>query len=302
MVQLADGTGTATKTYAYDAFGNEKNIDASDTNPFRYCGEYYDAETGTIYLRARYYEPNIGRFLSEDSVTGTANDPLSLNLYTYCGNDSVNYIDITGHERELSYQFEMNLQALKDSDPQGHMTLAEGALAYGDFVFTAITILDGVYEVKVLVKGIPIVIKGVKAGSMAEAKNAAIEAIKAELRIEARDTAATSGLSFKTGKEGEAYLFKLFGGKPQKYFDTPYGRRFVDVFADGIAHESKVGYVSLTDFVKTQIRKDIYARDVLGEVDEIVWNFFESGVTGKKGPSGPLCDYLIENNIKVIVH
>ena len=97
MVQLADGTGTVTKSYAYDAFGNEKNINASDTNPFRYSGEYYDSETGTIYLRARYYEPSIGRFLSEDSYTGNANDPLSLNLYTYCHNNPIIYDDPSGH-------------------------------------------------------------------------------------------------------------------------------------------------------------------------------------------------------------
>ena len=51
MVNLTDSTGAITKSYTYNAFGVEKNIDDSDTNAFRYCGEYYDAETGTIYLR-----------------------------------------------------------------------------------------------------------------------------------------------------------------------------------------------------------------------------------------------------------
>lgn len=109
-------------------------------------------------------------------------------------------------------------------------------------------------------------------------------------------------LAFKTGKEGEEYLFKMLGGETQKYINTPFGKRFIDVFADGVAHESKVGYASLTDFVKKQVQKDVYARDVLGEVDDIVWHFFESGVTGKQGPSGPLYDYLIENGIEVIIH
>ncbi len=45
--------------YIYDAFGVEKNIDENDTNAFRYFGEYYDAETGTIYLRARYYDQRL---------------------------------------------------------------------------------------------------------------------------------------------------------------------------------------------------------------------------------------------------
>ena len=66
MVQVADGTGNVVKEYDFDAFGNERSPDDGDQNPFRYCGEYWDEETGTIYLRARYYDPVIGRFLSED--------------------------------------------------------------------------------------------------------------------------------------------------------------------------------------------------------------------------------------------
>lgn len=98
VVQLGNTSGAVTKTYDYDAFGNEKNIDANDTNPMRYCGEYFDKETGTIYLRARNYDARIGRFVSEDSYRGKANDPLSLNLYTYCYNDPLKYADSNGHE------------------------------------------------------------------------------------------------------------------------------------------------------------------------------------------------------------
>lgn len=112
----------------------------------------------------------------------------------------------------------------------------------------------------------------------------------------------TGTLAFKTGKEGEEYLFKMLGGKTQKYSITPQGGRYIDVFADGIAHESKVGYASLTSFVKKQIQKDVYARDVLGEVGEVVWHFFKSGNTGKQGPSAPLRKYLIENGIRIIEH
>ena len=97
-VQLTSTTGSSIKTYDYDAFGNEKNADPNDTNLFRYCGEYFDKETGTIYLRARYYDPAIGRFITEDSYWGKDSDPLSLNLYTYCYNNGVNYFDPSGHE------------------------------------------------------------------------------------------------------------------------------------------------------------------------------------------------------------
>ncbi|WP_083878393.1 RHS repeat-associated core domain-containing protein [Acetivibrio cellulolyticus] len=95
--QLTDTSGGVIKGYDYDEFGNERNIDANDANPFRYCGEYYDKETGTIYLRARYYNPATGRFITEDSYWGEDIDPLSLNLYTYTENNPICYLDPSGH-------------------------------------------------------------------------------------------------------------------------------------------------------------------------------------------------------------
>ena len=97
VVNLTDETGAVTKSYTYDAFGVEQNIDDADDNAFRYCGEYYDSESGTIYLRARYYDPAIGRFISRDSVAGKNTDPLSLNLYTYCHNNPIIGTDPSGH-------------------------------------------------------------------------------------------------------------------------------------------------------------------------------------------------------------
>lgn len=101
VVNLTDETSAVTKSYTYDAFGVEQNIDDSDTNAFRYCGEYFDAETGTVYLRARYYDPSIGRFISRDSYAGKNEDPLSLNRYTYCHNNPIIGIDPSGHSITL---------------------------------------------------------------------------------------------------------------------------------------------------------------------------------------------------------
>ena len=61
-------------------------------NPFRYKGYYYDKETKLYYLTSRYYDPEVGRFITPDSINCL--DPKSitgLNLYAYCGNDTVNY-------------------------------------------------------------------------------------------------------------------------------------------------------------------------------------------------------------------
>jgi len=103
VVHLTDGSGLVTWNYDYDAFGNERNPDPNDTNPFRYCGEYLDFETNNYYLRARYYNPTTGRFTQQDDWGyADPNDPLSLNLYTFCYNNPVMYVDPSGHIVQLA--------------------------------------------------------------------------------------------------------------------------------------------------------------------------------------------------------
>ena len=107
VVQRTDGKGVLLKRYEYDAFGNEREAEEKDGNPWRYCGEYWDAGSGTYYLRARYYEPKIGRFLSEDKIREQTmrlpNEhkivvPMSLNFYTYCYNNPIKYTDPSGNK------------------------------------------------------------------------------------------------------------------------------------------------------------------------------------------------------------
>ncbi|WP_432408146.1 S8 family serine peptidase [Wukongibacter sp. M2B1] len=97
-VNLVTNTGEIVNTYDYDAYGKAKLEEESTDNPYRYAGEYYDKESELYYLRARYYDPNIARFISEDSYKGDAKFPLSLNLYTYSWNNPIKYIDPTGND------------------------------------------------------------------------------------------------------------------------------------------------------------------------------------------------------------
>ncbi len=83
--------------YKYDEWGNILTENESIRNPFKYAGEIFDEESGLYYLRARYYDPAQGRFISEDSFEGKIADPLSLNLYTYCYNNPVMYVDNSGN-------------------------------------------------------------------------------------------------------------------------------------------------------------------------------------------------------------
>jgi RHS repeat-associated protein len=100
VVQLTNSVGNVEHEYHYDAFGVEIGGDPTDSNPFRYCAEYFDTETGTLYLRARNYDASTGRFTSEDSFCGFMRNGLSLNLYTYCSNNPTRYSDPTGHWQE----------------------------------------------------------------------------------------------------------------------------------------------------------------------------------------------------------
>ena len=76
--KLVSGSGAVVQDYTYDASGNQTES-SGDTNPFRYSGEYYDEETGLIYLRARYYDSGVGGFISEDPARD------GLNWYSLCG-------------------------------------------------------------------------------------------------------------------------------------------------------------------------------------------------------------------------
>ena len=111
VTSLTDDLGIVTKTYDYDAFGVEINPDAEDTNFWRYCAEYWDVETETIYLRARRYNPRSGRFTQVDVAMD------GLNWYTYCGSDPINFRDPTGYLREGEWRTSYNGEKYWCDDP-----------------------------------------------------------------------------------------------------------------------------------------------------------------------------------------
>ena len=106
---LIDTNGNTVVEYKYDAWGNHKVVDANgnevtssnhlgNLNPFRYRGYYYDRETGLYFLQTRYYDPVVGRFLNRDSVNYADPQTINgLNLYAYCLNNPVEYVNPTGN-------------------------------------------------------------------------------------------------------------------------------------------------------------------------------------------------------------
>ncbi|MDR6882436.1 RHS repeat-associated core domain-containing protein [Bacillus sp. 3255] len=97
VIGLTDSNGTTLNSYSYDIWGNPIIAQETVQQPFRYSGEFYDSSTGLQYLKARWYDPSVGRFINEDTYEGQIDNPLSLNLYTYVENNPLTKTDPTGH-------------------------------------------------------------------------------------------------------------------------------------------------------------------------------------------------------------
>lgn len=93
---VISGSGQILNDYEYDSFGNIKTANETVTNNFKYTGEQYDEETGLIYLRNRYYDPEVGRFMTKDPFPGFVDAPQTVNPYPYVGNNPVNQVDPLG--------------------------------------------------------------------------------------------------------------------------------------------------------------------------------------------------------------
>jgi RHS repeat-associated protein len=99
--QLTGPAGAVTDTYDYDAWGNAVNVTGSTPNVYLYRGEQYDPDLNLYYLRARYFNPLTGRFLTRDPAEGQTVDPRTLHKYLYAGGDPVNALDPTGRDDDL---------------------------------------------------------------------------------------------------------------------------------------------------------------------------------------------------------
>ena len=106
--QLTNSNGTVTDEYEYDAYGNSFTKSGTTPNNYLYRGEQYDSDLGLYYLRARYYNPATGRFLSRDPLDGNGYDPKSLHKYLYGVGDPVNAIDPTGRDADAVEDAELD--------------------------------------------------------------------------------------------------------------------------------------------------------------------------------------------------
>jgi len=151
IVAILDANGEIVAKYTYDAWGNYTITDTNgnvitdenhiaNLNPFRYRGYYYDVETGLYFLKTRYYDPEIGRFITIDDIEYL--DPSSingLNLYCYCFNNPILYVDPSGHMPEWVMWFIGGVLLVGSIV----LTIATGGAAAGTIVATVHTIATG---------------------------------------------------------------------------------------------------------------------------------------------------------------
>jgi RHS repeat-associated protein len=104
---LTNADETITDNYLYDAFGNLLASSGSSGNTYAFTGERWDGSTGLLYLRARYYDPEVGRFVGRDPIE-------SVNPYVYCENNPVDFVDPSG----LYWEYCQNTGDLTYVDPE----------------------------------------------------------------------------------------------------------------------------------------------------------------------------------------
>lgn len=132
VIALIDTAGQLQPSYGYDAYGIQSNPKTQvplltiENNPFQYSSEYTDEESGLIYLRTRYYDPKIERFISRDHAQ-------TINRYNYAENNPVMFTDPMG--RGLPF-FIVVMMAAASSNP---LTLALIYIAAGVALYMALS-------------------------------------------------------------------------------------------------------------------------------------------------------------------
>lgn len=125
IIAILDKNGNTVVEYYYDAWGNyaindTSNIGLGEINPFRYRGYFYDTDMGLYYLKTRYYDPEVGRFINMDGISYADPETINgLNLYAYCGNNPVMNVDLLGEswdsfKKNIGNWFKKAGNAVKD--------------------------------------------------------------------------------------------------------------------------------------------------------------------------------------------
>lgn len=244
-------------TYTYGVGGTVDTSVEDDPNPVRYTGRESGpgVPAGLQYNRARWYDANTGRFISEDPAGHSGS---GVNLYSYAASDPV---DAT--------------------DPTGEVPQVLVACVAGGVVNTLAGMLLGrKHSVGDYLRGLG---KGCLEGVLMYGAGRALASLRSAF---GQATIKANRIAGNTARDRIASRYP--GARTEVYQPTSLGGRYFDVLTpQGLAIESKVGRTSASKFIRRQIAKD-YELLQKGRVNAIEWEFTRSAVTGKVGPTGPL--------------
>ena len=327
VVGLVDDAGQVLNSYTYDIWGGPLTTEETVPNVLRYAGEYWDETAGLQYLRARWYDPGMARFIGEDTYEGELNDPLSQNLYSYVTNNPLKYVDPSGHASQgavvealiniarnktsKSQQFwsirsKLGTQALNffpDAKEDGNNTFnylfnmattssSKGEADWAKFQLVYAFETKYQYDLAVFDQYISGLMVTLDLNFSSSTRGT---------RFSSSAKVTNAAKATQVGIIGEIRLAELVGGKPNVKFDTSLGRRFVEQLSNRIAYESKVGYVAYSSKTILQIQKDAELINK-GLVNGATWYFFRSPNTGKIGADQRILDLLTKYNIEYIIH
>jgi RHS repeat-associated protein len=114
-IAVTDASGAVEQTMSYDIFGNMRSMTGASKTKYTFTGEENDV-TGLVYLRARYYDPAVGRFLSRDPFPMTVADTQSVNRYAYVKSNPTNFVDPSGEFSIMHFMRSITLSVIPSGE------------------------------------------------------------------------------------------------------------------------------------------------------------------------------------------
>ena len=280
--------GSQTYSSAYRPFGTSYGTTGSSS--VGYAGKPSDSVTGLYYFGARFYDPTVERFITEDSVSGAREDPLSLNRYIYARDNPLGITDPTGHDwwstltqavsnaastfvSKVSSQASAIINTWNGLPPPVKVGIVIGvsaavAIATVGVALPAIAAVDagaiGTLGVGVAVEAVPEVAPD--AATIASTIDAGLQSAVVRAMVnKLTNLGSEPANSDAVGEWGENFmrpLMRAFGFVQGKIIQTSAGELRPDYFHPdtGVAVDIKVGQQSVTDFAETQMTKYALAK------------------------------------------
>ena len=193
--------------YSYTPYGEDISSLCVETvdNSWKFTGQYYDAEIGQYYLRARQYSPYLARFNGYDPVLGSFKEPFTLHQYLYCLNDPMNRIDPTG---EFSLNEQISVQGIGNA-----INFGSGAYDTANMIKDMAQQLNDGMKLRAVMTNV----------AMESMKNAAGNRI---FGAAMKSLGYVAKGIYKLSKRGGHHGFPMWlGGKVKQWlYKTPYGK------------------------------------------------------------------------------